>query len=134
MAEWTDEHTEEFWKLVAKSTTNVCWEWLGEHFNGEASFQFDGKPVGAQRIVYWLASGYYNNSLGVYPSCGNKNCCNPRHLWYGTNLDVPDITRLTEDDACDIRAKCEAGVSRKELADEYKVVPLHISTITGKDC
>lgn len=134
MKEWTDKHTEEFQNLVAKSTPNVCWEWLGEHFEGEASFQFDGKPVGAQRIAFWLATGYTNNQLGVYPSCGNKNCCNTRHLWYGINLDVPDVTRLTEDDACEIRKRSDDGVSRKQLAVEFKVAPLHISTITGKDC
>lgn len=67
-----------------------CWRWQGAlNSKGYGQFKLCGRMIGGHRIAYVLAHPEISlkPSDFVLHSCDTPTCCNPRHLFLGTQLD-----------------------------------------------
>ena len=64
---------------------NGCWEWQGsKNADGYGTISARCKQFRTHRVVWQLIFGEIGN-LHVCHSCDNPSCCNPEHLFLGTN-------------------------------------------------
>ena len=131
--------------LIDAKGVDECWPWTGRtigHGRGQFYCRVDGKPRLALASHYVLAMDGRPrpDGLNALHSCDNPNCCNPRHLSWGTQKanvaqamsrgrhqrgEASGRARLTEAEVLAIRAD-ERGCRR--LAREYGV---GVQTIVG---
>lgn len=66
-----------------------CWPWKGsKDGNGYGKLKVGGGICGrSHRLAYFLHHGVDPGGHMVCHSCDNPPCCNPAHLWLGTNRD-----------------------------------------------
>lgn len=79
-----------FWSRVDIRGPQECWEWQGGYYYwgyGQVSGFSDGKQRRAHRVAYFWAYGSIPKGQQVHHSCDNPPCCNPAHLWTGTQAD-----------------------------------------------
>lgn len=87
-AELAATATTRFWERIVKAGPDKCWEWTGDRDKfGYGHVSWVGKPMLAHRVALSLTDGQWANSLSVCHSCDNPSCCNPAHLWRGTQRD-----------------------------------------------
>lgn len=82
---------ERFWSKVNRKDGG-CWEWAAGRFSyGYGAFKrrVDGawKQQKAHRLAYEWLVGPIPDGLIVCHACDNPPCCNPDHLFLGTQLD-----------------------------------------------
>jgi hypothetical protein len=75
----------DIWKKVGVGDPDDCWHFLG-HTNakGYGQLWLFGRLRTAHRVIYELRNGHVPRALCVCHSCDNPSCCNPSHLWQGT--------------------------------------------------
>ena len=74
--------------LSLLDTTGECWEWTGCRKNRRyGSMTVDNKTVAAHRVAYKLFKGDIPTGINVLHRCDNTWCCNPEHLFLGSQLD-----------------------------------------------
>ncbi len=78
-----------FWdKVDLRANIELCWVWMGSKTSqGYGHFKFNGKTEKAQRVSYHISSKTKLGNLQVLHKCDNPSCCNPNHLFLGTNAD-----------------------------------------------
>jgi len=92
------EDVARFWSLVDRSGgPDACWPWIGTCFGvGYGRFGLGNDSYYANRIAMFLGSGIDPGSRMACHSCdirypvGSKEyrkCCNPEHLFAGTNQE-----------------------------------------------
>lgn len=87
-AKFQETATERFWARVDKSGgDSSCWPWLGAKDKGYGKLGFNGKNTSAHRVAYELTYGSILDNLFACHKCDNPSCCNPDHLFLGTNGD-----------------------------------------------
>lgn len=79
---------ERFWGKVKKAGADECWEWQAYRTRrGYGAVRSGARAVAAHRIAYELAVGPILGGLYVCHHCDNPPCCNPAHLFLGTQKD-----------------------------------------------
>lgn len=143
-----EEYEEVFWErleVAAGEGEDGCWEWHGAN-NGHYGVTYiprhfrDTGQEYTHRIAYWIANGEIPSGMSVLHRCDNPICCNPRHLFLGTQADnitdcrrkgrfkpPPESTwgpkpKLTDAIVREIRG-LGAAPSHAELARRYGVSP-----------
>lgn len=81
-----------FWGKVDSSEVEGCWPWLGciPKRYGRPSYgstMLHNVSMGAHRAAWLLTNGPIPDGLLVCHHCDNPPCCNPTHLFLGTNAD-----------------------------------------------
>lgn len=141
-----------FWSHVDKLDSGECWPWTGcvERGYGKASwYNSDGKRVRlAHRIAYELFYGKHPGKLCVCHKCDNPICCNPHHLFLGTQGDNQKDRKakgrscfgernghsvLSEADVKTVREMRKQGMTNPQIAAVYGVCYSTIShACTGR--
>lgn len=143
---------ERFWAKVDVRSEDECWEWKaskGKWLYG--NFRIDSKTFLAHRVAYMLKNGEIPSEMLVCHSCDNPGCCNPKHLWLGTNYDnMQDMfkkgrrpaakgsrngsAKLKEEDVLQIRNMRSQGCTCTDISKIYGVSIGTISHIaTGRN-
>ena len=92
-------NTIKFWSRVDRNSKSPCWIWTGAtDKSGYGYVMWDGKVVRTHRLAYQLhhevelprqAPTKTTRTL-VLHTCDNPPCCNPAHLWLGSNKENRD--------------------------------------------
>jgi hypothetical protein len=131
-----------------------CWIWQGAlkhcargtHRYGWVTV--NGKPMAAHRAVWILYNGDLKDGEVVCHKCDVPQCCNPEHLFVGTQLDnIADMNskgrhgksggafnvKLTENHVRHIKTLL-GKVTQKKIGEMYGVTQSAIARIsTGKN-
>jgi hypothetical protein len=132
----------EFWARVdCSGGETACWTWTGATRVGYGAVRWQGRVVGTHRLAWTLIHGPIDDGLHVLHHCDNPPCCNPAHLFLGTNREnIADRAakgrpgrggvsgernaraRLNPSAVEEIRQRYEAGgVLQRQLAAEFGV-------------
>jgi HNH endonuclease len=83
--ELSDSDILRFWQKVKKGSDSECWEWLGaKSKEGYGRFKVKGKLLSPHRVALCLSSSNLSSDLYGCHHCDNPSCCNPNHLYWGT--------------------------------------------------
>jgi hypothetical protein len=79
---------ERFWEKVDRSGgTNACWPWTAWKFrDGYGGFRA-GHTVRANRMAWELIWGKIPDDLCVCHHCDHPHCCNPGHMFLGSQAE-----------------------------------------------
>jgi hypothetical protein len=138
-----------FWSKVDVRGPDECWLWkAARQVHGYGAFRVDGETKISSRFSFFLTHGRWPEGFCCH-SCDNPPCCNPAHLFEGSqDSNMKDAgskgrmprgerhwnSKLTTGDVQDIVANYTlCRVTQRELGIRYGVGPDVISRIvTGK--
>jgi len=140
---------EDFLTQVEKKETG-CWEWMQcRDKKGYGYKGWEGKVWKAHRLVIHLLGVHLTPEIHVLHRCDNPPCCNPDHLFLGTNKDnvIDKVNKgkqsrgeshpgakLTDAQVEEIRGRYLAGgITQKSLAKEYRISARQISCIVSNN-
>lgn len=155
--QWTDVLKERFWSYVDRRGQEECWPWIaGKFTNGYGQFRAGKRKVKAHRCAYELTNGHIEDGLRVLHRCDNPPCCNPQHLFKGTDLDnvrdcvlkgrhrsIPPPGRpgaanpsakVTTDIVFNIRQQAQSGASQRSLAVKHGLSQSQVGNIVRGQC
>jgi hypothetical protein len=136
-----------FWAKVNK--TDSCWLWIAAKNNkGYGRFKFETKFYSSHIISYKLHNTDYDPTKFVCHRCDTPSCCNPNHLFLGTQSEnmldcsakgrdnsqakgakgeTNGKARLTEQDVISIKTRMKNGERTCNIIRDYTHV--HKATI-----
>ena len=85
----SEKDKERFFDKISKSPTERgCLEWTACRIrDGYGVFGIGSKTFLAHRIAYFISTGDDPLELLVCHHCDNPSCCEPSHLWLGTDAE-----------------------------------------------
>lgn len=141
----TPKHVRIFWNRVNVGEPDQCWNWTGRfHYTGYGEIEVFGTKK-AHRVSWTVTFGEIPDGLFVCHKCDNRKCCNPYHLFLGTNDDnMKDMAKkgrshrpkgeknhfakLTSEQVVHIRNLYEEGLTYVQISKMFGVCR---STIGG---
>ena len=133
---------------------NGCLEWKGLLNIGGYGYFTDysiEKRVLSHRYSYKIYKGEISNKLHVCHKCDNRKCCEPDHLFLGTDKenmqDCKDKGRTAKGDlvarrgefngnskftneiVLDIRKMCEEGYKDRQIANKYNCSVFQVNAV-----
>lgn len=137
-----------FWGRVIRPSADACWSWTGSTLptgRGQVHLRWEGRKSirkNAPVVAWELTHGAITDpTLRVCHRCDNPNCCNPSHLFLGTQKEnIHDCIRkgrrnaygrqkLTDADVLDIRRLWAEGQTQKRIAGRFGIRPWSVSGI-----
>lgn len=135
-----------FWSKVSVREADECWPWLAGTFRkGYGQFGISEhkkyKKVSANKLALILATGENRTPLLSMHSCDNPECCNPRHLSWGTHkqntkdgldkgrIDPRKTAKITKEDAIEIRQLRSSGMGMRQIGEKFSVTISNISAV-----
>jgi hypothetical protein len=133
-------------RILDNTTVDVngCWLWMGYRTQQGyglitvADGSRSGLSIPVHRVVYQLVNGVVPSEMFVCHHCDVPQCCNPEHLFIGTNQENTadkmrkgreargerqGSARLTAPDVLEIRRRRAAGDTVESLARVFGVSP-----------
>ncbi len=143
---WSPRDIERFLAKIQRGNANECWPWTGSKREGYGRFRVgghEGKVYTSTRLMWRLTHGTDPAGQLVCHACDNPACCNPSHLFLGSdaenNVDKEvkkrgkhpigisnGLSKLGEED---VVAICMSTGSHRSLAKEYGVSDVAIAAI-----
>ena len=130
-----------------KIDKNGCWIWQGsKHRQGYGNIAYRNKPMLAHRISWIIFKGEIPSSIYVCHTCDVTSCCNPDHLFLGTQKENMDDAhdkgkyenrnisknrriKLNFEQVQEIKKLHKQGMKRKDLQIKYSVSQTCIAKI-----
>jgi len=156
----TDKVANRFWSKVQIAPPNECWEWMAGlkdnrvFRNRYGAFRVNSHiNIRSHQVAYIFANQCdIPDGMVVCHTCDNPKCCNPSHLWLGTNTDnmrdaalksrlkIPNnsgekhgMSMLLEDDVRKIKFAPQYWGIGRDLALRFGVSPQTVAMIrSGK--
>jgi hypothetical protein len=105
-----------------------CWVWQAStDSNGAGSFKLDGHMVVAHRLAYELYAGEIPDGYIVRQTCGNRLCCNPKHL--ELVYRPKHFNKLSNEQITQIHRLRLGGLSQRAIADKVGCSDVHVSDV-----
>ena len=141
-----------FWSYITRKSDDECWLWHGTlQKDGHGRVKFRGRNWLSHRVAWTLTFGEIPDDLCVLHSCDVPACCNPRHLFLGTQLlniqdrhqkgrsrgashkgETNPISKLTELDVSQIRALASNGIPQRTVSRKFNVSEATVSMIVNR--
>jgi hypothetical protein len=84
----TEPLADRFWRKVKKGAPDECWPWTAYLApRGYGMMTYAHKTKRSHRWAWELTNGPIPDGVYVCHTCDNPRCCNPTHLWLGTQFD-----------------------------------------------
>lgn len=100
-----------------------CWVWQRGKTKGYGSIRENGRHVLVHRRAFELWNGSIPKGLDVLHRCDNPPCCNPSHLFLGTDQD--------NQDDCYKKGRMPLGVNRPNAKlNENQIKDIRSSPLT----
>jgi len=139
---------------VEKLSDSECWNAPNKSGNKKGwhvRFRVNSKKILAHRAAWILSYGEIPDGLFVLHKCDNPKCCNPKHLFLGTQSDnakdmwtkgrgvVSDSKgrklgasiqrKLSNEDVMKIFELFKNGITQKSIGSQFSVTDVVISNI-----
>lgn len=130
------------WAKVARGEPNECWPWLGGisgRYGRLTTDDVPSKSIAAHRVAWMSEFGPIPPGMQVCHRCDNPPCCNPAHLFLGTQRDnIHDMIakgrkalcqKIPDETALLVRRRWRAGEDATSLSEEFGVSASYIRAI-----